>query len=401
MKAKPTILLIWGYHRHNWVYPLEQLKEQFEFVYIFHNFQDEEIDDVATGKKIFWSEYRSAQHLIDEVKPDKVGFMSINSPLTMSLNSWCKHLGIPTFVLQHGLFHNFEFYLKLFSRGQSSGMGNSQMGDPRFFKMVSKFLRRSLRIWNLDLVVNQIRVQSKKRRKLELEALRQCKSRWRVADDYGIFARNATDYWSVRDGIDQDSLTELGDFEMDQYFRHSFSEPDKSNPYFVLVDNALTENNEYNAGFGVSTDDMNLFYSNVARWCESQGAKLKVKLHPYNYKSTFYESVTNVEFVKEANNFDLLGQAIGVLGFFSSLMVPALLYRPTILFDMGDGNQFQADAQQWGLAEVVPFAPDPELPQSIMEKNQDGLKEFTAKYLYKTDGLSVERLAEFLKKGLN
>src|SRR5690606_4783629 len=55
------------------------------------------------GEAIYWSEFKSAQQLLNKLHPDKVVFLYIESYNHVVLNLACREAGVPTFMLEHGL----------------------------------------------------------------------------------------------------------------------------------------------------------------------------------------------------------------------------------------------------------------------------------------------------------
>lgn len=388
--------MVWGYHRKNWVFPFEQLKDSFDFTYLFHVFKEQEKFSWVDSAKRYWSEFANASNVLTQEKPELVVFMSIDSPLTMALNSWCKKKKVPTAILQHGLFHTYSFYLNLYSKEvKKAASENSDSNCDKLPSFLKSFLIKSIRWWNIDLVFNQYQVRKRKQNFLEIEALRMTPSRWRIPDKYFVFTKGGTNLWQERDRASESIFEEIGNFELDEYVaKQKIDEQVLNSNYYLLIDNALVENKEYNtAGFGYTAEFMNSFYLKLANWCKERGAGLKVKLHPYSYSSNYYKSLEGkIEFVKEAELKPLIMSSKGVFAFFSSLALPALLFKPTLLIDMGLNNQMQKDAVNWGVTQFIPFDLESKSFDFLTEKDRLGYQKFIDKYIYRLDGKSISRL---------
>ena len=107
------ILLCWGYHRSGWVAPFEQLNGEFDFHYLFHLSEEEEECSHTNQPRHYWNDFRAAQDILDEIKPDRLVFMSLSGLRPIALNMAARRKGIPTFVVQHGYFRSLENYLAL------------------------------------------------------------------------------------------------------------------------------------------------------------------------------------------------------------------------------------------------------------------------------------------------
>ncbi|HYH13920.1 MAG TPA: hypothetical protein VD794_01785, partial [Flavisolibacter sp.] len=82
----------------------------------------------------------------------------------------------------------------------------------------------------------------------------------------------------------------------------------------------------------------------------------------------------------------------------STLLIPAVYYKKTILFKLSDSD-FQADLQKKGMVQVFDFHQF--LPQEIkfdsFVKQETKVNEFIENYFYKADGKASERLSNILK----
>ena len=109
VKEKKHFLVIWPTIRRDWVSTFYKLEDQFRFTFIPSTFpQEPNFADCFECR--YWSEFSSVQQLLDEVKPDGVIFMSIESGLSMATNYLAQKRGIRTIILQHGIFTNYKDY---------------------------------------------------------------------------------------------------------------------------------------------------------------------------------------------------------------------------------------------------------------------------------------------------
>lgn len=399
MDKKKRILLFWGYQRKAWVAPFEKLKDQFNFTFLYYIRSSDETEVHTDLPKIYWSDYSSAQEILDEQKPDKLILMDISGAHTIALNYVARKRGVFTAVVQHGLFHSFDKYLKLQEvQAQRRAEENANSSAPRSSErsFLIKFYLRSVGYGNLPMAKLLFDLQRKKRKMNDYLAFSELHSESRRAQEYWVFTRTNAELYKKRDGIAESRMKEYGNPEMDAFCERSndFEEED----YFLLVDQSFAEIKDWNSpGYGPTKQKVIAFYEALRDFSEEKGASLLVKLHPYSYSSDFFEGVEGVRFIKETDLVPLLFKAKAVFGFFSSLMLPAVYYKPCILFRMFDESDFINRVEELGLANVVEYekfdSSDLKFPDS---KPQQGLAKFEAEYLHKADGKNTSRLAELL-----
>lgn len=397
--SKPKVLLVWGYHRKNWVYPFEKLNSTFNFVFLHHLSLEDEQGSLTNSRKIYWSDFKSARDLLEQEKPRLVIFMSIDSPLTMALNSWCKRLNISTAVLQHGLFHNFDFYKSLFANyaGFKAKVrpNASQEQEDKARNFIKKFFVKSTTWWNLDMFFTQVKIQRLKREGLiDIDVHSKTKSRWKIANKYFTFTRQGTNFWTARDGVPEDKIHPVGSFEIDD-FANIEAEKYKEKNYFLLIDNGFGESKEHGStGFGMNISQVVDFYGKLDQFSKSHNCTLKVKLHPASYKSEFYKTVKDVEFIKDAEMKELILESKGVFCFFSSLTIPAILYKKVILFDLGHNNFMQTKAKELKVAQLISMDFNVSDLSFDFQKSEKGLEEFKNLFVLSADGKNIHRLNE-------
>ncbi len=401
MSKKKRILLFWGYQRKAWVSPFEKLKDKFDFTFLYYIRSADETEVHTELPRIYWSDYSSAQEILDDQKPDKLIFMDISGAHTLALNYVARKREVFTAVVQHGLFHSFDKYLKLqevqAQRRAEEGEGSAPPRSSERSFLINFYLR-SVGYGNLPMAKLLFDLQRKKRKKNDYLAFSELQSESRRAQEYWVFTKSNAELYKKRDGISEARMKEFGNPEMD-----SFCEANKDfqkEDYFLLVDQSFAEIKDWNSpGYGPTKQKVIDFYTSLREFSKDKGARLLVKLHPYSYNSDFFEGLDGVTFIKEADLIPLLFKAKGVFGFFSSLMLPAVYYKPCILFRMFDESDFINRVEDLDLARVVDYQSfDPlelEFPDS---KPQEGLAKFEAEYLYKADGNSISRLAELLDK---
>ncbi|UTW60659.1 hypothetical protein KFE98_11410 [bacterium SCSIO 12741] len=396
MVAKPKILLVWGYHRSGWNKPFFDLRDEFEFHYLFKKFPDKE-DERFDFNIRYWSEFSSASEVIEEIKPDKVLFMSIHSPYSISLNQACKRRGITTFFFQHGIESNMDFYLKLERNTSkkkdaqiSSSHSSSEQSDP---KHALRFLWNSVGIVTF---IKSIRLELLTRKMNGHLALHRMLFSARVADYYLVYTRFNGQLHVDRDGVQEDRMLSTGIPEIDPYFEQNFQ---ASENYYLLIDQPLSDNDTYGiSGFGISEQDHARMYSKLNDFCLSRGARLKIKLHPDNYRSKRIFEHENTDYLTHSDPMPLILKSKACFGTLSTLMIPAAYFKKVYVLTFYD-LPLQKDLLRSGLMKGLDFFTfEPEDIQfDTFSRTEEILSQFVDQYLYQADGKSHRRLAEYLK----
>jgi len=400
MISKPRILLYWGYQRKAWVEPFERIRDQFDFHYLYYIDKKEEQQVFSDLPKHYWSDFKNAQQLLDKIKPDKLIFMGITGSHCIALNYVARKRGIFTAVVQHGLFHSFEKYLKLqevqaLRRAEQNSNNSQPESENRRFLI--DFYLESVGYFNISMIALLWKIQVQKRKHNEYLAFQNVLSEKRLADEYWVFTKSNADLYKKRDGVPTNRMFEFGNPEMDAFVE---AEAQGEDDYYLLIDQSFAEIKDWNSpGYGPSKEKVKDFYMSLQHFAESKQMKLVVKLHPYSYSSDFFDDLHGIKFLKDHDIVPLIMKAKGIFGFFSSLMLPAIYYKPCIIFRMFDESDFINRIEELELATVLDYenfeASELKFRSS---KSSESLATFEAEYLHRADGNSVARLASLLKK---
>ena len=151
-------------------------------------------------------------------------------------------------------------------------------------------------------------------------------------------------------------------------------------------------------GFGISKEQTNAFYTKLANYASSQSAKLKVKLHPYSYDSTFLQSHPNIEYLKDVDMVELVLKSKGTFGFNSTLTLPAIYFGKCCLFRIWEQSDYQDEIKRLKIAQVLDYHTFTAESISFdkIKKEPKFIKLFVEKYFYKADGKTTHRLKEIL-----
>lgn len=396
MNTKPIILLCWGYHRIGWIEPFLKLKDQFQFHYLF--FTNKEEDEVSNfdSPVHYWNDFKNAQEIIQKVRPEKIFFMSIDSGLTIALNIAARSQNIKTFIMQHGIYRNFEFYVKLQNQGKAdvSKTVNELKGNNNTLHFVLK----SIRIKTLIPFLRLFYFLYITRKKGFHIALNEAIFKMMKPDKYLGFTMHNMRLHFEREKISIKEVEIIGNPYFDNILHYTSENKVPTERYYLLIDQPLAENNfGFMFNTGVSKEQVNEFYSKLNEFALKNNAKLYIKLHPGSYKSTFMIQHENIQYFKDADNTALIHHAIGCFGCSSTLMIPVLYIKPTVLFTYNNIDDVENMAQ-FGLAKILDLTTFKVDDIEFIDKSQDPVKrqEFIDKFLYNPDVNATDKLKEVL-----
>lgn len=385
-KQKPRILLNWWYDRTDLLRPFIRLQDQFEFIFIFYK-KPSDKDQGIPFKLLYWDNYSSPYQLLKEVQPDKVVFMNIDDgTYQVALNIACKHTGVPTYILDHGM------------RTFVDHPGNPSQFEPSKVKPL-KFLFSSLRPGNLHYLPHMLKLISYK--------LYQRNQVWtdpyliplKRPSYYLLYTRSNARFFINRDKAPADRIKLTGDPSVDVFFSTEVSKthPDQGKYYLLLDQPLLKSKLNY-----LTLDQRTEFLLKLRDFCVSQGKKLVIKLHPLDFgeQHLFPSDPENITFIERMGQEELIGLiygSAGLFGYYSNLLIPAMVDKKTHIFD----THGLAEVQKWreiGIARVLNYFTFQ--PSDIDFENfvltPEAKEAYIDEFLYKTDGRSLERIGEYL-----
>jgi CDP-glycerol glycerophosphotransferase (TagB/SpsB family) len=401
--TKPTILLCWGYHRKGWIEIFESLSDQFDFHYLYWIHKEQEPASFTTCPVHYWSSFSSANQILSVIKPSKVIFIGSNSLLAIGLMRACVRQKVPTFTMQHGLFHDLKTNLfreqQIVEHTISSGRTGEQK-KRNVFQTLSFFLR-SIAVNDLPCILPLMKWQLDLRRMLPLAALAKNQTKYRRTDYYIVYTRYNGRFFCDCDGAKEEQMIEIGVPEFDAFFAKALKHQRLQNvhPYNLLIDSALTYIEEFSSSGVVSQEGYNAFISRLNEQSLRQNRHLYVKLHPYCYHNEAFIQHDNITYFRDADTVELIMNAGTVFGFDSTLMLASLYFRPTIIFTLHDDSYLQSHIQHIEAAPVLNYFTftDHELEESFaFQAKPTANAELTRHFLYKADGQTSLRLKQVL-----
>jgi len=391
LKRKKHFLVIWPTIRKDWVSTFYRLEDQFQFTFIPSTFPQEP-NFAERFKCRYWSEFQSIPEMFDQIKPDALIFMSIESGLSIATNYLAQKREIQTIILQHGIFTNYRDYRireKLWrkeSRAKEARSRHQAEGFDTF-----GFLKTSLR--GLDKIhLLPIALFTKVQQKRgPYWAAKHLPLKIKRADLYLCYSPFNATVHKETDGIKEENIRYIGSPELMTYLE---PESDLINePFYLHIDQALAENS-----FGEETlnkDQMEAFYLKLNDFCLENGAKLCIKLHPESYNSTWLPQDQNIAYLRHCENFNqIIQSAKGCFGFFSTMIIPAIYWKPTILFQI-EYSALQVAIKKLGNAQILNFW---NFGTTEFEFRDIENKELIKKEFILPDGVNENTLVEILSE---
>ena len=351
MPSKKHYLLVWPTIRKDWIKVFDDLKDDFEFTFLPSTFpKDPNYANEFACR--YWSEFNSAQDILKELKPDGIIFMSIESGLSMALNIVAQRKGINTFILQHGIFTNYRDYRtreKLWRKKEVAQSVKQERSEKSFSTFT--FIRNSLNgVGQFKLLWIAIYTKLQQRNGPYWTA-KHLPLKLKRANWYLCFSPYNATIHKETDRIGEERLKYIGSPELIPFLQveHDLIEED----FYLHIDQALAENS-----FGeetVSKEKMIDFYLKLNQFCLSKGSKLYIKLHPESYNSDWLPKHENITYLKQVENFNrVIQSAQGCFGFYSTMIIPAVYWKPTVLFKIQYSGLQEAIGQLNG-ASILDF----------------------------------------------
>ena len=385
------ILLVWPIHRSDWVAPFRKIHSHFHFHFLSGESLGSESHSVVDFASVTrWSDYSDSYAVIDAVRPDKIVFMSIDTGLNICLNRAAQRYKIKTYILQHGIYTLYKDY-RIREKVWNKLIGKSRKVKRGDFNSL-RFILESLNGWSDCYVFIRIVILSiMTSRKGSFWANRYFSFKAKQPDSYICYSPRNAEIHRELDRPEENKFLYTGSQELDKYLIKESVTP--TGPYYLHIDQALADNS-----LGeeiISKEQMINFYLKLNDFCLTEGAKLLVKLHPESYKSKWLPREDNIVYLRQVENLNAIIQgAEGCFGFFSTLVIPAVLWKKTILFKLSY-SAMQKHLSRLGVVKLYSFWDFD--PKSLsFNFNQQNLEEFKKEYFYYLDGNSCERLINIL-----
>jgi hypothetical protein len=395
---RSRVLLCWGYYRRGWIAPFEELRDEFDFHYLFHLSKEEEECSHTKQPRHYWNEFGAAQEILDEVKPDKLVFMSLSGLRPIALNMAARRRAIPTFIFQHGYFRSLENYLSLPPLAVVRGAGTKVTTQSSSAWQAIRFMLRSNLAEEPTDCLRAVAMLLMSRRTNPYRSQLRFRFRGRMPDRYITYSEATSEIYRQLDGASSSSIIPVGIPEFDPLFRLLANPAEACTKNILLIDSPNAENR-----YGATTTTIESkvgFLCELSLRLEQRGCALIVKLHPETYGATWLPSPGKIQYVRDDDVGPLIQGAHACLGFDSTLMIPAIIARPTMLFELCEST-LTSDARRLGVATVVRGleASNEELSALLegKERSAEQLHGFTHRFAHSADGNATKRLADALR----
>lgn len=339
---KKKILLCWGYNRQNWIENFENLNDQFEFIYLFYLEKSEEAEVYTNNKIIYYTDYKTPKKLLNYVKPYKVVFMGLDGLVSIALNIQCIKLGITTYYMAHGaatLSH--EDYTTV-AYEKRNLLKESFSIKFRLWLFNLRFLCAALGLKYITHLPLLLKFQYDKTKMHPIFAMQKNKTFLRVPSGYILFANEARDFFVEQDDVSYSIMNIIGNLEINSFTKLIPQVDPILGKYILYLETPLSEieDNEFEIKL-LKKEEYNELISAMNSYALSLGMKLVIKLHPYSFVNTYLFQHENIIYKKAINKEQLIMNCSGIIFYNSSLAVPALYYKPGLMFTIGKLDDFQ------------------------------------------------------------
>lgn len=387
-QKKKTLLLCWleleG--RPEYLSPFKELESEFEIVQLCYRTRDERTVNESPFKMIYWFDYGSAKALFNTIKPDVV-LGNTESLLLIALIQVCKKNKVPFFGLQHGF--TTVNYLDI------------TLPRKRALEANTGFIKKYLKIFSFYFsAFNPLQVskffQATKFfydffKKNTEQALNDNLYQWLAPDFYICFSEFSAVFYKKIYNMEDRQFLYTGVICFDDLFNAAKNPIEQKEKYYLLID---TNFEAYKKP--ISRETINRCYFELLKFCQAQGAVLKIKLHPWSYKYTDLPEVNGIEFVRQADPNklnDLILNAEGCFGFYSTLSFAVVALKKMI--QISYDNVHITDLVDKGITPVVDFFTFKAEDLQFNSSN-DAINKEIPNLLFKTDGMAVQRLKQIV-----
>ncbi len=395
--GKKNILLNWESSRSDLMEPFVALKDDFNFSVIWYKSPPGH-PKRHPFEEYYFGDFHTPYEILKKVKPDIIVFFGVHSFPQISLNTAAKNKGIITYAMHHGVFS---------SNLTSITQMRRDMGIVKQRRVISSlsslfFYFSALRFSNRRDFGRYFKFPFLLHKYGSLAALKKCVFSSRLPDKYIQLSPHNALFQKEMDHLDNDDkFIYIGHPHFDKFFSDlALVEKAgiKNEGYWLLVD---FPNIESNIGFKkIGAEAKTDFYRRLSRYAKNDGCRLKIKLHPAGYDSTFNYEDDNIELLKDIDIVKEIVQSKRCFSFYSTLLIPIIFIKQhCIVFDLGLDIGLQRELIELGVVislSLNSFNEEEVTKVYDVRRDVDAYNEFVRRYLYFTDGRSTERLKNIL-----
>jgi len=321
--------------------------------------------------------------------------MSIESGLSMILNFEAQKQGKKTYILQHGIFTNYRDYRireRLWKKRKRAQLTRTEQQSKGFSTL--QFIRESLTGWNRLWLFPLALYTQLQQRVGPNWAAKHLPLRIKRASTYLCLSPYNATIHRETDRVEESQILYIGSSELMGFLKKEETLNDES--FYLHIDQALSENS-----FGeetVSKNQMIAFYEKLNDFCLHNETKLYIKLHPESYQSTWLPKHDNIYYLRGIDNLNqYIQSALGCFGFYSTIVIPAIYWKPTILFKI-QYSGLQNEISQLNAAQILEFDSFQVENLSFLQKNLVSQEKIKQRFVL-PDGVNENTLYEVLNAG--
>lgn len=392
------VLLIWFElpKRPELLDPFVKIAENgnVEFIHLIHNTLTDRKEILSPFKMIYWFDYKTPFHLLNDIKPDKIVSELLIDLKGIALRIIAAKLKIPFIGMTHGIF--FKNTADIVIKNDNN---ISSFKKYRAYAKISLFYFSVFSLFDFNKTISLIKLFFVFIFKGYYHAARTVKFSERNPDIYIIFQRkNALRYLNTISNIDEEKLIPIGVPMFDDIFNYlkNPTEPD-GKKYYLMIDTAWIYQTM------LPTEKViNDTYLKLAQFCKKNNAILKVKLHPYWYLKSDLPQHPSIEYCRNLTPLELnqlINKALGCFLYFSTLSIPLIVYKNC--YCLGFKN-LDEEISMWDKMNLIKtidietFVPDDIDFNKFEAKNSNHINQFITDYLFSVDGKAVERLQNII-----
>lgn len=334
---KQSLIIVGDFNRSDFLYVAKILKDNYNIYFLEYTLKLEiERDEYKQyGEAIFWSDFNSAQDLINKIKPAKVLFYFIETFNHVAVNVACKVAGIKTYHIEHGIrshdFLKIDFSIpalslkdKLKNYAAIIGTFRTRLKGRQFFKNTVKNLPTE----HADFLTHYFKIRKKESIAKTFELV---KSEYRLADMYISFSPKIFDFHILNDHLPATYPVKfIGCPSFDYLAELKVENP--GNETILFIDSGF----ETQLLFGWNEDNKKVFLQYLLDFAESTGKKLLIKIHPYGNVALYEEIISNrnASIITNAQFVDGIKSSTIIIGFYSTLLMPLMAMKHTVCFSL-------------------------------------------------------------------
>lgn len=395
---KKKVLLVWWYDRVDLIEPFLSMQDEVEFTVLFYRFPEQEDKKIAEKlpfRRIYWLDYFSPYSILKEVKPEKVLFFGNESTVTISLIAAANIMKIDTCYLSHGLKGELS---EIIAGGDTEQTIERYRKDNKYYTskkwhtvlflfLVMSFKNLKSISFVIEVLIAEFKIKNSFKKLLFI------KNSLRKVKYYYLFAPENALMINELDSPNSNQIYYTGPYMMDPLFKEISNSTFELNKYWLIIDQPISR---------FKTEDRFELYSSIGKLAKKQEKKLIIKLHPMNYDINTVDT-HDISWIKHSENLpQLIKDASGVIGYYSTLFLPIISFKKCILFETGSNKL----TKKWNDLKVIKLLNLNELKIEDIDFDSFEVSEtdrdnYIKQFVVFTDGNCTSRLKKLLVNNSN